>query len=92
MTIPREPGSARMIMVTRAKMEPMNGADHYKLAENLIADWERNRDPQSDQRYSAALAAAQAHATLAMAAATAMGGEGQLAAAWRNAAGIMTSA
>jgi hypothetical protein len=48
----------------------MTGPDHYNRAEVLLEEWEHNRDKIGDlPRQGAVLAAAQAHATLALAAA-----------------------
>lgn len=48
----------------------MTGAEHFRTAEKLIEVWEGSR--VGDQAGVEALAAAQAHATLALAAATAV--------------------
>jgi len=49
----------------------MTGADHYRKAEELTAIWQAA--PIGDIAGNEALAAAQVHATLALAAATALG-------------------
>jgi hypothetical protein len=64
----------------------MTGPDHYRLAEELLAD----RDVLDD----VLVGVAQAHATLALAAATAMAsdfGSRAEADAWRQAAGTTAS-
>ena len=49
----------------------MTGAEHQSQAETLLAEWWKNRnDSGRGQQFMPWLAAAQAHATLALAAAT----------------------
>lgn len=75
----------------------MNGPEHYREAERLISDATDNDGDISatDEFVTATLAAAQVHATLALAAATALNDaeEGMALAdnrAWKNAAGVNT--
>lgn len=51
----------------------MTGAEHYREAEDMLAFIERDRDLTTNQRSEIA-ARAQVHATLALAAATALAG------------------
>jgi hypothetical protein len=47
----------------------MTGPEHINRAETLLEEWENNRDQSDVQRLGAVLAAAQVHATIALAAA-----------------------
>jgi hypothetical protein len=70
----------------------MTGPEHYDQAELRLAEGERlKKDKGNPEEIRTSLAIAQTHATLALAAATAMGSEGQLAAKWREVAGVKTS-
>ncbi|GAA4890809.1 hypothetical protein [Saccharopolyspora cebuensis] len=60
----------------------MNGPDHYTAAEEYL---DAAEDAVSEQRADQLIATAQVHATLALAAATALGRDGQN---WHKAAGI----
>ena len=67
----------------------MTGPEHYLEAERLLgAQSKSNRAGYPDD--PRASAKAQVHATLALAAATALGGSGLQSAAWRDAAGTTT--
>ena len=64
----------------------MTGPEHYLEAERLLgalAGKDRGTFPQEDR----VVAEAQVHATLALAAATALSGSGLESAAWRDSAG-----
>jgi len=71
----------------------MTGPEHYREAEVLLAD---ANPPDEESRWDMALlAAAQVHATLALTAATALGGvtltlpqDSRLAAGWNDAIGV----
>ena len=68
----------------------MTGPEHYREAERLLgalAGQDRGTFPQEDR----VVAEAQVHATLALAAATALSGSGLESAAWRDAAATTTA-
>ena len=71
----------------------MNGPAHYDRAETMLEEAERNRSQHGEipDRYTPLLAAAQVHATLALAAATAIGTAGADGRAWAEAAGTTLS-
>lgn len=54
----------------------MTGPEHYALAEVILEDTNREVDAFPSDRFAQAMAEAQVHATLALAAATALGREG----------------
>lgn len=80
----------------------MTGAEHYRQAEKLLANaWQKggpNGDAfiRTDNQRDAMLVSAQAHATLALAAATALSQTGEMyvpdAEAWEQAASAHTRA
>ena len=77
----------------------MTGPDHYREAERLLAEAREAvapkrsayplepGEPTSAERYERAMTEAQIHATLALAAATAIGASGTEGRAWTDAAG-----
>ena len=70
--------------------ESMTGPEHYLKAEEILAPLdgkERGTYPEEDR----VVAEAQVHATLALAAATALAGSGLESAAWRDSAGTTTA-
>ena len=71
----------------------MTGPDHYAEAERLLALAGRHsRGATYDPEWTPALAAAQVHATLALAAATAVGTAGPEGRAWADVAATKPSA
>jgi hypothetical protein len=66
----------------------MTGPEHYVLAEKLLTEATQARGEAARARR---IAIAQVHATLAAAAATALGGSDLEPAAWRDAAGTTTA-
>lgn len=64
----------------------MTGPDHYRAAEEHLVVARKAEIGSNGERYN--LAAAQVHATLALAAATALNGTEPDRAAWRDAAGV----
>ena len=68
-----------------------SGPEHYRVAERTLDEVVSGVYPEDDQ-VTWALAKAQVHATLALAAATAMAADGDMAGpdfiAWDNAAGV----
>ena len=66
----------------------MTGPDHFREAEQLLEEFRQERGPMVDRHGPAAiLAAAHVHATLALAAATALAATGPDSRAWADAAG-----
>jgi hypothetical protein len=71
----------------------MTGPEHYAEAERLLAVADRNtRGVTYDQEWALTLTAAQVHATLALAAATAVGTAGPDGHAWADVAATRLSA
>ena len=68
----------------------MTGPQHYREAERLLSSPEE-RDRGDVPREASIVAEAQVHATLALAAATALARSGLESAAWRDAAGTTTA-
>ena len=66
----------------------MTGPEHYVLAEKLLTEAGQARGEAARARR---IAIAQVHATLALAAATALSGSGLESAAWRDSAGTTTA-
>jgi hypothetical protein len=71
----------------------MTGPDHYAEAERLLAVADRHtRGVTYDEEWTLTLTAAQVHATLALAAATAVGTTGPDGRAWADVAATRPSA
>jgi hypothetical protein len=71
----------------------MTGPDHYAEAERLLAVADRHtRGVTYDEEWTLTLTAAQVHATLALAAATAVGTTGPDGRAWADVAATRLSA
>jgi hypothetical protein len=68
----------------------VTGPEHYREAERLLGSLER-RDRGDVPGEASIVAEAQVHATLAHAAATALGGSGLESAEWEDAAGTTTA-
>ncbi len=68
----------------------MTGSEHYAAAEELLVDARLTQDEDAADR-GLRLAIAQIHATLALAAATALGSDSLDLRAWREAAGTKVS-
>jgi|GraSoiStandDraft_4_1057263.scaffolds.fasta_scaffold861659_2 hypothetical protein len=71
----------------------MTGPEHYREAERLLAEevFIDRSGAQVHRTYAETVAAAQVHATLAVAAATALGTSGTEGRAWAGAAGSRLS-
>jgi hypothetical protein len=70
----------------------MTGPQHYQEAERLVAGILEGRYDESERPGSELLAIAAVHATLAQAAATALGTSPAESGAWADVAGIKSSA